>query len=165
MWKTRSFFKHFIKIIVCKISDILCRPSFRYKREICAYISKQLSEPKGISEAVLWSLRPRIKIIETLSITDSRALSQYKDGLSRHGISIKKTHDRLNFMMWMPILVRRCLYIETISDCTESFANTSDQKRKRPSHGDPHHANQRQRSHILFKQGFSLALGMLISMG
>ena len=39
------------------------------------------------------------------------ASSQYKYCLSRHGISIIKIHDRLIFIMWIPILVKRRLYI------------------------------------------------------
>ena len=46
-----------------------------------------------------------------------RATSQYKEGLSRYGISIKKIRrswDRLIFIMGVPILVRRHLYIKTV---------------------------------------------------
>ena len=45
-----------------------------------------------------------------------RALSQYKDRFSRHGIpmlKIRRSRDRLIFIMGIPILVRRYLYIET----------------------------------------------------
>ena len=47
---------------------------------------------------------------------ESRALSQYKDGLSRYAVSIIKIRrwsDRLIFIMGILILVRRHLYIET----------------------------------------------------
>ena len=66
----------------------------------------------------------RVGLLATVKVA-TWVLSQYKDGLSRYGMYIRKirSHDRLIFIIVISILIRQHIYIETTPDVFRYLLN------------------------------------------
>ena len=96
------------------------RDFVRFEHKISfALISHIVRTPAQSSSKLSW-----LEWRETVPAIRTRDPSQYKDRLSRYGISIimiRRSWDRLIFIMGNPILVRRCLHIETALRLQDPF--------------------------------------------